>query len=30
MEATGWLTIRDGRPVEGIARVTGLDESDRG
>ena len=30
MEATAWLTIRDGRPVEGIARVTGLDESDRG
>ncbi len=30
MEATAWLTIRDGRPVEGIARVTGLDDSDRG
>ena len=30
VEATAWLTIRDGRPVEGIARVTGLDESDRG
>ena len=30
MEATSWLTIRDGRPVEGIARITGLAESDRG
>lgn len=30
VEATSWLTIRDGRPVEGIARITGLAESDRG
>ena len=30
LEATSWLTIRDGRPVEGIARITGLAESDRG
>jgi uncharacterized protein YhdP len=30
LEATSWLTIRDGRPVEGIARITGLAESDQG
>jgi len=29
-EATSWLTIRDGYPVEGIANITGLDASDQG
>ena len=30
LEATSWLTIRDGYPVEGIARITGLAQSDQG
>ena len=30
LEATSWLTIRDGYPVEGIANITGLAASDQG
>ena len=30
LEATSWLTIRDGRPVEGIANITGLAARDQG